>query len=279
MVCSIVIEPLYRRALKSNPEVDITKYVRVEAGEVYSEVRNLRLKQIKKNRKLAYLIVAAYAINFWALDELVPSYIFWLLPLVLVTFLLQEDQAINLSKEMRFIEKLSDKNDKESRAKLLKLEEKRSDLSKTTSIILVFGMVISFYWFYQIDANFKESKELILQNAIELQGEEWCLDFEAKWPCIRVADVSEVIFIGERRGAEACSYINLERDQGLPWSNWSREDSFPDRYCLSFGENGWSQDFEELISRQVARELPKLKESICNQNIRDPRLSMYDPVC
>jgi hypothetical protein len=279
MVCLIVIETLYRRALKGNPEVDIAKYVRAEAGEVHLEFRNLRLQQMKKNRKFAYLIVAAYAINFWALDEFVPSYIFWLLPLVLVTFLVQEDQAIALKKEMRFIEKLADENDRDSHAKLLSLKTKRSQLSKNTSIVLGAGIVLSFYWFYQIDTSFKESKEVILQNAIELQGKDWCLDFETKWPCIRIANVSEIVFIGERRGAEACSYISLERDQGLPGSNWSREDTFPDRYCLTFGEDGWSQDFEDLVSQQVAKELPKLKENICNQNIHNSRLTLYDSIC
>ena len=279
MVCLIVIETLYRRALKVNPEVDIAKYVRAEAGEVHVEFRNLRLKQIKKNRKLAYLIAAAYAVNFWAVDEFVPSYTFWLLPLAFVTFLVQEDQAIALKKEMRFIERLADGNDTRSQAKLLTLKTKRNQLNRNTSIVLGTGILLSFYWFYQIDTSFKESKERILQNAIELKGKDWCLDFETKWPCIRIANVSKIAFIGERRGAKACSYISLERDQGLPGSNWSREDTFPDRYCLTFGKDGWSQGFEELVSRQVVKELPKLKESICKQNIRDPRLTSYHSIC
>lgn len=114
LTSTFVIEGVYRRTLKGNPEVDISKYVRPEAGEIYFEFRNIRLRQIKNNRKIAYGLVATYALNFWTFNEFVPAYAFSFLLLALVIFLVYEDQSIALKREIRFIERFSDESDKES---------------------------------------------------------------------------------------------------------------------------------------------------------------------
>lgn len=280
LILVLIVEKIYRKSVRSNPEIDVSKYVVREAGVIYSEFREKRLAEYKRNRLLAHFVILSF---YTYLQTKFPGYLYFLVFGLLIIQSVFRSEKLRLDQRRALDSRLGNADSTQS-------VNRFAELQKNRNIAFVIAIVVCFGWYIQIQENANLQRESFLANLLNFEEKIWCHTDEyrfdeygdmyyAGWPCVEIGKISDAYFKRDWFNTEACVKVHLDREIGFPGQNRYLPSYRYDVFCIP-DEQGFSIDYlEDAIREGVAADLKDMQTKLCRDSYSFSNSSEFSTYC
>jgi hypothetical protein len=272
----LIILALYRRAVKSN---DTSNLYGPDSGIDYKSQFSYHLATQRNSgyKKITFACLVSYIL---IVTNIVLDYVpgWWILGLV--SFLLTYSYYISGSAtNLAYIAFSTDKERKDkSRSEL-------DALQKSCVKFLVATVLVSGFWFYQVQRNQSAEKLTAINEVTNLVGSEWCAKYSSEkafmdaegnyenfgyggWPCLTVGSVRSINFTHKKDTLEMCFTYLLKQSSDGPWNReFNSEYDYRDLCAIdgNWMSYGWSESsLRNQIWEDFGDELETLRSKKCS---------------
>lgn len=264
LIFAFIVEKIYRKSVHANPEIDITKYSNQESGVIFSQFRDKKLEDFKRNRFLAHFVFLSF---FVYLATNFPGYLYLLVIGLIIIQAVYRSERLHLERRL-FIDPRLGGNESVQAAKM------DAELRKNRIIAFIVAFAVCLNWYIQIERNASLHRESFLKEIIELKDKNWCQIDEYKfdaygamyyagWPCVEIRKIQNTYFKKDWFTTEACINVHLDQEIGFPGENRYLDFYRYADFCIA-DEGGFSiEALEEVIREGVAADLKAMQVKRC----------------